>query len=212
MQFLAVCIVPDPAPPSFAKERLMPVARFRDLRTTAVCGFLALSLITPVHAQAGREWEPGGRGRAYVNSLVGPGALMGLGLATAIDQARDDPPQWGNSWEKRLASNAGRNAVQETVRHGIAAVLDRSVSYRRCSCAGIGSRIGNAVVEVVTDRDRNGGRSFGIARFAGSYAGAYAESTWRPDRDAPEILAVGTSILLFGTASNLWREFVGWPR
>ncbi len=186
--------------------------RIGNLRTVVAGGFFGLALIAPVRAQSGREFEPGGRTRAYVNSLVGPGALISLGIGTAIDQARDEPPQWGDSWDKRLASNAGRNAVQETVRHGIAAAFNRSVSYRRCSCDAIGSRIGNAIVETITDRDRNGNRSFAVARFAGSYAGAYAESTWRPDRDTPEILAVGTSVLLFGTVSNLWRELVGWPR
>jgi hypothetical protein len=190
----------------------MSVVQIRVLRPIAVCGFLVLGLIVPARAQSGREFEPGGRTRAYVNSLIGPGALVSLGIGTAIDQINDEPPQWGNSWEKRLASNAGRNAVQESVRHGLAAVFERSVSYRRCTCDAIGSRIGNAIIEVVTDRDRSGDRFFAISRFAGSYAGAYAESTWRPDRDGPEILAVGTSVLLFGTVSNLWREFVGWPR
>jgi hypothetical protein len=190
----------------------MMIARVYDLRTTAVFGFLFVGLIAPAHAQSGREFEPGGRTRAYVNSLIGPGALVSLGIGTGIDQASDEPPEWGNHWEKRLYSNFGRNVAQESVRHSLAALFGRSVTYRRCTCDNIPSRIGNAIVEVVTDRDRDGDRFLAIPRFAGSYAGAYAESTWRPDRDGPEILAVGTSVLLFGTVSNLWREFVGWPR
>jgi hypothetical protein len=190
----------------------MIVAQVRGLRAVAVCGILFCSLNPPVQAQSGREFQPGGRTRAYVNSLIGPGALVSLGIGTAIDEANDKPPQWGDHWEKRLYSNFGRNVVQESVRHGLAAMFERSVTYRRCTCDAIPSRIGNAIVEVVTDRDRDGDRFFAIPRFAGSYAGAYAESTWRPDRDAPEILAVGTSVLLFGTLSNLWREFVGWPK
>ena len=190
----------------------MMIARVCDLRTTALFGFLFVLLNAPIQAQAGREFEPGGRTRAYVNSLIGPGALVSLGIGTGIDQASDEPPEWGNHWEKRLYSNFGRNVAQESVRHSLAALFGRSVTYRRCTCDGIPSRIGNAIVEVVTDRDRDGDRFVAIPRFACSYAGAYAESTWRPDRDAPEILAVGTSVLLFGTVSNLWREFVGWPR
>ena len=171
------------------------------------------TLAIDAHAQ-GREFEPGGRGRAYINSLVGPGALVGLAISTTADQLQEDPPEWGTDSEglfKRLGSNAARNGVQESVRHGLAAVMGRSVTYQPCNCSGFFPKVGNAIKEVVTDRNRAGERMIAIPRFAGAYAGAAAEPLWHPDDDQARILAVAANTILWGTVSNLWREFVGWP-
>ena len=181
---------------------------------TVVGSALLLMGQAAVSAQ-GREFEQGGRVRAYVNSLVGPGALAGLAISTTADHLQGDPEEWGDGGEglaKRLGSNAARNAVQETVRHSLAAIMGRSVTYKRCECSGFFPRVGNAVVEVVTDRNREGDRMVAISRFAGAYAGAAAEPLWHPDRSGAEVVNVALSTLLWGTVSNMWREFVGWPR
>ena len=164
--------------------------------------------------ETGREWEPGGREAEYVESMFGIPAIVDVGLATALDQIRDKPEEWDQDFEgfgKRLASNAGRNAVEETVRHGLAALMDRSVSYQRCTCTDVGGRIWHAVVETVTDRDRDGDRLPAIPRFAGSVAGAFAESSWQPGDDPNDVLRIASRSVLFGTLGSLWKEFVGWP-
>jgi hypothetical protein len=98
--------------------------------------------------------------------------------------------------------------VQESVRHGLAAVLNRSVSYQPCSCKNVAGRIGNALLETVTDRDRTGDRMIAIPRFAGAYAGALAESTWRPDDTSLEVVSIGLSSVVFGAVGNLAKEFL----
>lgn len=175
----------------------------------AACALLASGLTQARAQDKPTEWESGGRSRAYLTSLVGPGALLSVGVTTGIDEARDDPPEWG--FGKRAASNMGRQVVQETVRHGLAAALSRSVVYQPCECNAFIPRVAHAFVETVTDRSREGKRMVAISRFAGAYAGAAAEAQWRPDRSSPEILATATSAIIYGGIGNLWREFIRWP-
>ena len=142
----------------------------------------------------------------YVHALIGPSALLGIAAGTALDQIRDDPPQWniGN----RALSNAGRLAVQESVHHGLAAIMNRSTWYYPCSCTGTGARIAHAFGEAFTDHDVHGRTYLSVARIAGAYGGAYAESTWRPGRSGGEVIVAGTSSLVGSAVLNLWREFV----
>lgn len=175
---------------------------------------LAALLAAPAAAQGGPEWEAGGRARAYARGLFGPGALVGIAGSTALDQAGKDPTEWGDDaggFGRRLASNAGRNAVEETIRHGLAAAMRRSVVYQRCGCRDVGGRIEHAWLEAITDRNRAGDRMLSLPRLAGAYGGALAERGWRPDREPIDVVAIGTGTILFAGLSNLWREFVGWP-
>ena len=160
------------------------------------------------------EWQPNGRPREYVRSIVGPPALLDVGVGAGIDQWRDQPDAWDDDWNgfgKRLASNAGRNFVEESVRHGLAAAFDRSVTYQRCACEGVGPRAWHAFVETVTDRSLEGERQVGFSRLAGFYVGAYAQTLWTPDEEGADVIRIGTRGIAFGFLGSLWREFVAWP-
>ena len=171
-----------------------------------------------VRAQArddGAEWTRAGRLRAYAHDLYGPGALIGVAAASAIDQVREEPSEWGDGAEgfgRRAASNAGTLVVQETVRHGVAIALGRSTRYHPCNCRGAASRVRHALVESATDRDRSGRRALSVARVAGAFAGAYAQPLWRPDLGTGEAALRAASSLAFGALGNVAKELVGWPR
>jgi hypothetical protein len=160
------------------------------------------------------EWQPGGRAREYEQSMLGLPAAVDVGVATGLDQLRENPDEWDQDlygFGQRVESNVGRNAVEESVRHGLAALMDRSVTYQPCTCTDFGGRVWNAVLETVTDRDQDGDRLPAIPRFAGAAVGAFAESAWQPGEDNDDVLRIATRSLLFGTLGSLWKEFVGWP-
>ena len=174
----------------------------------------ALLLATPALAQQRRvnsEWQPGGRRDAYLHDIFGTGSLVSTAASSVIDQVGNDPEEWGDGADgflKRLASNAGRRVVQESVRHGLAAAMDRSVRYELCTCTDAGARLGHVLVETVTDRDEAGHRMIAIPRFAGAYAGAFAEHIWRPNETGVEIFTTGLSAIVFGAVGNMSKEFL----
>jgi hypothetical protein len=157
------------------------------------------------------EGQSDNRVHNYVVSLVGPGALLSIGASAVIDQAQTDPAEWGNGasgFGKRVASAAGARFANETVRHGLAAVLDRSTSYERCGCKSFGARLGHAVIGAITDRNEEGRTFLSEPAIAGAVAGAYAPRIWRPSYTSHDALAgVGISLGL-SALGNVVHEFI----
>ncbi|HEX9105831.1 MAG TPA: hypothetical protein VF832_01350 [Longimicrobiales bacterium] len=147
----------------------------------------------------------------YVHDILGPGAWVGVAAGGAIAQVETSPTQWGtgaSGFGKRVASSAGQLIAQETVRHGLAAVLDRSTDYQRCRCKDFGGRVGNAFTETFTDRDREGHRAFSVPRIAGTVAGSFAPLLWWPGATVKgSETAAGVSLLLT-LGGNVVSEFV----
>jgi hypothetical protein len=157
------------------------------------------------------QWTTRGRVNAYVRDLTGPSALLGTAAATAYDQIRNDPPEWGGGaggLGKRLASNAGSLVVGETVRHGLALALGRSTWYHRCDCNGFGPRVEHALVETFTDRDRAGHRAVSVPTFAGTLAGSFAQRLWRPGLTNAQAAEQAGTALVFSAAFNVVKELM----
>jgi hypothetical protein len=92
---------------------------------------IAAAAARPARAQA----RIGGHTRLERFGIdLGYGTLMGLAFA-GIDQARNDPPEWGGGgqgYAKRAASNVGEFVIQEGVTEGLAAIMNRPLDYVRC--------------------------------------------------------------------------------
>ena len=167
---------------------------------------------SPAHAQVRVDNGRHTRLQRFARDMA-YGTAEGLAFA-GIDQARDRPVEWGQGaqgYAKRAASNVGEFFVQEGITEGVAAALKHSLDYRRCGCRGIPSRIGHALLGAVADEEPGGAYSFAVPRFAGAYAGALAQASWRPDTGpdrARVILANGSASLAIGALINLMHEFV----
>ncbi len=163
---------------------------------------------TPASAAHRRDSS---RWHAYTHDLLGPGSWIGVAAGGALEQARTSPPEWGtgaSGFGKRVASNAGDLVVQESVRHGLAAVLDRTTSYHRCACRAFGAKVGNAFVETFTDRDAEGRRQFSEPRVAGALAGGFAPLLWWPGETVAGAAAATGVSFLFTWAGNVFTELV----
>lgn len=140
-------------------------------------------------------------------------SIAGLGYAS-WDQMWTSPKEWGTGWHaygKRVASNIGATAVQETVTEGLAAVMDRPLSYMRCKCNGTGQRVGWAVRGAFFDQVPHGRLPIAVPRIVGGYVGAYTLTTWMPPRGhsrAAQTLIDGTVTLGMSALINLTYEFI----
>jgi hypothetical protein len=153
------------------------------------------------------RWTRFGRDLAY-------GAVTGLGYA-AFDHAIKSPPEWGNGWAgygRRAASNIGAFVIQEGVTEGLAAAMNRPLDYLPCKCTQTNARIGWAFRGAVEDQFPDGSTKIAVPRIVGAYAGAFAQSTWRPAGPVTSsrwsrALIQGTTSLALGGVINLWYEF-----
>ena len=112
------------------------------------------------------------RFRRYLDSTVGPFALLGSGMATGVLTAAYEPEEWGRSakgFGRRFASDVGRNAIQNTVSCGLDEVLELDSHFYGSAKRGTGSRVSNALLSVVTARKPNGKRTIGAPRLIGTY-------------------------------------------
>lgn len=151
------------------------------------------------------------RERDYIRAMFGPAPLIRITANTVIDQWQDNPDDWDQDvagFAQRFGSNAGARWVNVSVRHGIAALQDRTTEYKRCECTSTVGRIRQAVLGSVTDFDERGNRHFSVAQVSGAIAGSSAKIIWTPDYDASNA-ARGTIMSLSITAAgNLIREFI----
>ncbi|HEX6037446.1 hypothetical protein [Longimicrobium sp.] len=145
--------------------------------------------------------------QVFMYDLVDPvelGSAVALGL---YDHVRVDPYEWGGGLDaltQRIASRAGGHIIGTSVRHGVAAALNRSVADEPCGCPDPEDRVAHAFIETFTDRDlRTGRRVFSEPFIAGTYAGALAPTLWHPDADLVDGIKSGTLSIVFNLAGRV---------
>lgn len=146
-------------------------------------------------------------------SFARPSAFIRAGIAGAIAQANDAPPEWGqgaDAYARRYASNFAALAVGDAVEFAGAAALRQDPRYRPCRCKGAFRRLKHAVVANFVTTNMRGKRRFAAAKVAGSYASGMTAVAWHPSRYtyAGDGLRFGTNYLVLGTIGNLADEFL----
>jgi hypothetical protein len=189
----------------------------RFARVLSLVGFIAvLASVRPLAAQSRVGPDSADRLTAYGRNMVRM-SIGGIGYGT-WDQLWNNPQQWGHSWSgygKRIASNVGATAIQETVTEGIAYVMDRPVTYQPCKCTRTGDRVNWALKGTVTDQMPDGSAPIAVPRIVGGYVGAFARTTWFPSNTnnsrATRTLIDGTTTLAVSAVINLTYEFLIHP-
>ena len=138
----------------------------------------------------------------FVTDLADPLALANALALGLYDHARTEPYEWGGGLDamtQRIASRAGGHVIGTSVRHGLAAILDRSTEFEPCTgCASTEDRINHAILETFTDRDlATGRRVLSEPYLAGTFVGAMAPTLWHPDSSLGDGLEAGAWSVLF---------------
>jgi hypothetical protein len=150
----------------------------------------------------------------YSHSILNPDSLVGPAMGAAINQARDEPPEWGqgaDAFGKRFASGYGQLLINRTIRFGVAALDHEDPRFRRSDEAGFWRRFKSAALQTVVVRTDSGRQIPAFSRFAGAYGAAFIANEWYPpDRSTPgHALKMGSIALSTTTGWNVFREF--WP-
>lgn len=157
--------------------------------------------------------DPKTRFKRYVNGVAGPSAIATQFAKAGIATWRNSPEEWGDKWEgfgRRVASNLGKNVIEETAKYGLDEALKLDSHFYRSKKRDVASKLRNALLSPVTARDRNGKRVFGLPRIAGYYAASItAAEVWFPARyDYKDGLKSGTISLGLSAVVNVFKEFV----
>ncbi len=153
------------------------------------------------------------RAALYVNSLVGPNALVFTAIRAGISQAMDSPDEWESNargYGFRVASTWGQSAVSSTFENGIALGLDEDNRYFASGEHGVMRRLKYAIASSFLARHDNGTRSLSISAIGGPAAGAAISRLWQPDstnsaRDAAQSFGVSIGARV---GFNVAREFI----
>jgi hypothetical protein len=192
------------------------------LAALAVTSAGASAQATPVAGTSlGREPAPirvtpeNVRFNNYLRDLAGPGTLIKVVGGSVVNQLWRQPADGDQTSEglaKAMASRAAQTAVQETVRHGLAAVMHHSTDYQPCECKGFGPKVEHALLETFTDRRADGTRAISIPTLAGTYAGNFGRLAWDHDRNAADAALGATVSIGFSALFNIARELTGVAR
>ncbi len=152
------------------------------------------------------------RFKRYLNKTVGTG-LIGVGIGATIQQISDNPPEWeknGKGFARRLGSNFGENAIQETVAYGIEETFKLDSKFYKSKKRDLGSRIKNGLLSGITARTPSGKRVFNPAPIIGTYtANLVSTQVWYPKRYSyKDGLRQGTQSLGFTIGFGLLNEFL----
>ncbi len=210
-----------PRPSSALRHCRWPVALFLVLATgTAVPGPVRAQPTQPppslVAYRQARRAEDIDRQREYVADVIGVVALGRVLWSSGLDQVVQSPKLWprdGESYGRRVLTRSAQLVVIESVRHGVAAALERDPAYVRCSCTAFGPRLGHVLKATVTDFDVRGQRRVGWPRVAGALAGSLALAQLQPgQRDADTVALRAVTTVAGSTFGNAAKEFRLWER
>lgn len=152
------------------------------------------------------------RFRRYINSTVGPFALIGVAAGAGIEQADDSPKEWGQGakgYGKRFASGLGGNAIQKTTVYGLSEALKLDSSFYKSTRQGFKQRTGDALIQAVTSRKSDGSRVVSAPLLTGYFVRGMAPLAWYPDRYGFRDGLRRAGFSLAGTfGANLLREFI----
>jgi hypothetical protein len=151
--------------------------------------------------------------RKYVWSTLGlPGALHAT-FASALEQWRGAPSEWGagiDGYPKRWVSQFAEAAIGSTTKYAVARVLHHDPSFTRCRCVGFGPRLRHALISPFAARTLDGRRVFSPATVAGLAAeNIIPASTWYPaPRGARDGVAHAGTGVVAKIGVDVFREFV----
>lgn len=150
----------------------------------------------------------------YEHSISNFDSLLGPAFGAAVNQAKNEPPEWGQGaagFADRFASGYGRMLIGRTIRFGVAAMDHEDPRFHYSNESGIWRRARYTTIHYFLVRTDAGTPIPAFSRFAGTYGASFIANAWYPESRAntSHALLRGTTAISSGLAWNMFREF--WP-
>lgn len=150
----------------------------------------------------------------YGREAASPTSVISPAVGAAINQARNEPPEWGqgaSAYGDRFASGFGQLLINRTIRFGVAAVDHEDPRFHLSNETGFWRRARSAALQTVIARTDSGRQIPAFSRFAGAYGAAFIANEWYPPARSTvgHALKMGSISLSTSAGWNVFREF--WP-
>jgi hypothetical protein len=154
------------------------------------------------------------RVKNYEITTFGPLQMTTLALGSAISQAHNVPPEWGQGWGaygKRFASDVGSSTSAGTTNFLLGEALGEDTRYYPCACKGFWPRFGHVMISSITAHaGKRGFRVFSAPAVVSPYAGSFSTLLWYPGRYGPkDAFRSGNYDFLDSIGMKLALEFLG---
>jgi hypothetical protein len=156
----------------------------------------------------------GDRFGLYTHSIIGPMAVIGPAIGSAIGQWRNSPREWGHGslgYGRRFGSDSAQRIITHTIAFGFAAADGEDPRYHRSEESGLWPRTRHAIVGSFVTHTNSGTVIPVFSRIAGDYGAAFIVNAWHPrsSSDTSHALVRGTTALGTHVGLNVLLEF--WP-
>lgn len=154
------------------------------------------------------------RVKNYEITTFGPLQMTTLAFGSAISQAHNVPPEWGQGWGaygKRFASDVGSSTAAGTTNFLVGEALGLDTRYYPCACKGFLPRLGHVFISSITAHaGKRGFRVFSAPAVVSPYAGAFSTLLWYPPRYGPkDVFRTGNYDFLDSIGMKIALEFLG---
>jgi hypothetical protein len=110
----------------------------------------------------------------YLKKTYGPSAFLKSGAIARINQAQDQPAEWGRGWVgygDRFGSSMGQRVVSNTILFGVGALRGEGPRYFPSGQTRTAARLESALAQTFVVHTDHGCRTVAIGRIAGALGG-----------------------------------------
>lgn len=156
----------------------------------------------------------GKRVQICLMNTFGPGEIANAAFSAAVDQWRDEPPEWKQGAEgygRRAGSWFGSAVVKNTIAFGLSSLDGEDIRYHPSGKHGFWKRSFASAYETFFPNTTRGGRTFAFSRVGAALSAGLISNTWYPDRlsNTEDGLLRGVITLGGDLGNNAFHEF--WP-
>jgi hypothetical protein len=148
-----------------------------------------------------------------VIQAFGPRGLLDAGLGAALDQARNEPREWGGgarAFGERFGSSFGAHLSSQSMEFILESALHEDPRYFPSSQKAFGARMKHALLATVVTRTDSGTQRIAVAKIASAFGTGQLVNVWQP----PSTGSAGDGLKRTGfifaehAAWNVAQEFI----